>query len=123
MTKVFYPAFALFALCVISAFVSPPAEDQLINTSLEITVLDELGNVVPGVEVQLYQNTADYRQDTNALTDKVITNKKGEVLFKKLDPRVYFVEAVKGDSSNAGGAVATDTLAKNRRNRVNIIIE
>lgn len=113
--------FGLFCLVTLSAFHLAP--EQLFNTSLRITVLNELGNPVPEAEVNLYHNLEDYRQEENPAAETQTTDKKGRVKFGKLDPEVYFVDAKKGDMSNAGAGVATDTLREGRINKVNIIIE
>ena len=113
------PVFSLlfFAAC---AFNSPT---QLLKTSLRLTILDELGNPVEGAKVTLYNNQEDYRQEKNPVSETQSTDKKGRVKFLGLEPKVYFVDAKKGDMSNAGGGAQTDTLQENRINKSNIIIE
>lgn len=113
--------FSLLFFISLSAFHLAP--EQLFNTSLRITILNELGNPVPETEVTLYHNLEDYRKEENPAAETQTTDKKGRVKFGKLDPEVYFVYAEKGDMSNAGAGVATDTLREGRINKVNIIIE
>ncbi|MDN5211473.1 carboxypeptidase-like regulatory domain-containing protein [Fulvivirgaceae bacterium BMA12] len=97
--------------------------DQLLPTSLRITVLNELGNVEPGAKVTLYGNSEDYKKEANPVAEGKITDKKGRVTFKGLEPKVYFVNAEKDEKNNYGAGVQTDTLEEGRINKVNIIIE
>ncbi|MEL6535286.1 MAG: carboxypeptidase-like regulatory domain-containing protein [Bacteroidota bacterium] len=97
--------------------------EQLLSTSLRVTVLNELGNIVPGATVTVYANEEDYRNSTNPVQPAQETNAKGRVSFKKLDPTVYFLDVQMGDLNNIGLAVQTDTLKPNLINKVNIIIE
>ena len=97
--------------------------NQILNTSLKITVVDYLGNVVKEASVTLYPTDKDYRNETNAVTETQYTDKKGRVTFKKLEPTIFFVYVVKDDINNVGGGVQTDTLEKGKINKVNIVIE
>jgi len=95
---------------------------QIFKTSLEITIRDRLGNTVEGVEVQLFKTYTDYQNETNPVTDVLLTDKKGRVLFKELQSKPYYVNAKKGDINNYGDGEMVDTLVENRRNKVTIII-
>ena len=97
--------------------------NQILNTSLKITVVDYLGNEGKEASVTLYPTDKDYRNETNPVTDNQYTDKKGKVTFKKIEPTVYFVYVVKDDMNNIGGGVQTDTLVKGKINKVNIVIE
>ncbi|WP_017733484.1 carboxypeptidase-like regulatory domain-containing protein [Nafulsella turpanensis] len=105
---------------VLSAFTAPI---QFLSTSIRITVLDALGNPVPDAEVTLYHTEEEYRQEENAASETVLTDRKGRVKIKDLEPKVYFVDVVKEEMTNAGAGVQTDTLREGRINKVNIIIE
>lgn len=96
---------------------------QLMKTSLTITVRNELGNIEEGVGVQLFPTEEDYRNETNPSSEIEYSDKKGKVRFKDLEPKVYFVNAVKGDKNNIGAGVQTDTLQEGKVNKVTIIIE
>lgn len=108
-------------IVLLSAFAFTNSE--LINTSLKITVRNELGNLEEGVSVQLFPTEEDYRNETNPVTEKQMTDKKGQVKFKDLEGKVYFVNATKGDKNNIGAGVQTDTLIEGKMNKVTIIIE
>jgi uncharacterized GH25 family protein len=112
---------SIACLTFLSAFHLAP--EQILKTSLRFTILNELGNPVPDASVSLYLNQDDYRQEVNPVMETRTTDKKGRVKFSGLEPRVYFVHAVKDEMNNAGAGVQTDTLREGRINKVNIIIE
>ncbi|UII20233.1 carboxypeptidase regulatory-like domain-containing protein [Fulvivirga ligni] len=109
-------AIVFVSLCSFSSF-------DFLKTSLKLKVLNELGNVEEGVAVQLYGSEEDYRAESNPLSEVQYTNDKGEVKFKDLEPKVYFVNAEKGDKNNIGAGVQTDVLEEGKLNKVTIIIE
>lgn len=111
--------FSLAAAFLLTAFTTT----QIFTTSLKITILNELGNPEENVEVQLYSTDEDYQNEENPVTEIELTNKKGRVKFKDLDPAVYYVLARKGDKNNWGAGVQTDTLQNKKLNKVTIIIE
>ena len=73
----------LILTLVLNVAVSKPL--QLFNTSLTITVRDELGNTVEGVSVKLFAKEDDYIKEKNQLEEGT-TDAKGVVKFKKLNP-------------------------------------
>lgn len=95
---------------------------QLFPTNLEVTVLDDKGNVQEGVSVKIYETEEDYTKDKNIVA-AARTNAKGEVKFKKLKEKVYFIRAEKGDMDNELSANKTGKLEPKRNNMVNVIIE
>lgn len=109
--------------CVVVLSVLMSGYSQLLPTNLRITVLNSLGNAEEGVSVTLYANEDDYRQEKNPVTETQLTDKKGRVTFTKLEPKAYFVHAIKGDLSNVGEGVETARLQEGRMNKVNIVIQ
>lgn len=115
-------------LIILIAFATPlfsfdnASTKDLFPTKLNITVRDNLGNPVQGATVTLYNNETDYRNNENQAYATMTTDEKGKVKFKGIDPKAYFVEAKKGDMSNAGGGIQTQHLEKGKNNRVTIII-
>lgn len=99
------------------------AKPQLIKTTLRITILNELGNPVEGVQVQLYKTDEDYSKNTNPATEPMLTDSKGVVTFKDLEPIEYYVNAEKGEANNYGAGVQTGKLEAKKINRATIIIE
>lgn len=97
--------------------------NQLIKTSVKLTVRDTLGNLVEGALVKLYATLEDYQKEENPVNEEAITNTKGEVVIRELESKPYFVWVEKGEMNNMGMANQTDTLQANRMNKLTIIIE
>lgn len=116
------------SLLVVSAFMffqfTPKAEHtQLFKTNLRIVIQDDLGNIQEGATVTLYGNKDDYRKSENPVADSQVTDKKGRVTFKDLEPKVYHVHAEKGKMNNNNLGVQTDTLEAKKLNKVAIVIQ
>ncbi len=101
---------------------SAASHAQIFNTSLTLTVRDELGNPVEGATVQLYGNESDYLAETNVFAEGV-TDKKGIVKFKKLEGKSYYVLARKDDINNAGGGEQIGKLEEGKFNKATVIIQ
>jgi uncharacterized GH25 family protein len=112
----------LFLPVVIVLVILASSFQIILKTSLEIKILNRLGNPVPETEVTLYENRDDYESEKNPVGVTTKTDTKGKVLFKELKAAAYFVSAKKGELSNYGDAEVTDTLTAGRRNKVVIII-
>ena len=112
---------AIAFIVILSAFAF--TKSDVLSTSLRITVINELGNVEEGASVQLFPTEEDYRNETNAVSEVLKTDDKGRVKFNDLEPKVYFVNAVKGERNNIGAGVQTDVLIEGKMNKVNIVIE
>ncbi|HEX7015379.1 MAG TPA: hypothetical protein VF191_07675 [Cyclobacteriaceae bacterium] len=95
---------------------------QLIKTSLNITVRNELGNTVEGATVRLFENEEDYNKEQNAVAEGV-TDEKGVAKFKDLKDIAYFVLVEKDDLNNFGGGEQTGKLEAKRINKVTIVIQ
>jgi len=114
--------FILACVLIFGSFVTAPAE-QLFPTRMKIIILNSLGNYEDSVKVTLYQNKEDFRNSENAVSEPQYTDKKGKVIFDDLEPKSYYIDAVKGDKNNYGGAQLTPQLDKGKLNKVNIVIE
>jgi hypothetical protein len=95
---------------------------QLLNTSLTITVRDELGNTVSGAEVRLFETEEDYLKEKNVAFSGISDN-KGVVKLKKLKAISYFVIARKDDKDNAGGGERIGALEEGKFNKATVIIQ
>ncbi len=93
------------------------------STSIKISVLDNLGNMVEGATVTLYTSKDDYRNETNPAQEPGITDAKGVVKFKKISAVKYFIYVTKGDMNNIGNGVETDPLEEGKLNKLTIVIE
>jgi hypothetical protein len=106
----------------VSIFMMALMSFQLIKTQLTITVRNELGNIEPGVTVQLFETEEDYKTEKNVAAQGT-TDKKGIVKFKELKATSYYVIARKDDKDNSGGGEQTGKLEANKINKVTIIIQ
>jgi len=98
------------------------AQLSFLPTKLKVTVIDGTGNFVENAMVTLYLTKDDYINSENPLTSE-LTDEKGVVKFKGLEPRVYFLDARKADANNDGRGSQTDKLNEGKTNKVNIVIE
>jgi hypothetical protein len=95
---------------------------QLIKTSLHIIVRNELGNTESDVNVRLFKSKADYDKLENAATEILKTDKNGKVIFKDLEPVIYYINAEKGSLNNFGAGEETGKLDANKINKLTIVI-
>lgn len=111
------PAYPLLILIFVSA-----SAFQLMKTNLTITVRDELGNLVPGATVQLFEKEEDYTKEQNVAAEGV-TDPKGVLKLKDLKSIAYYVIVRKDDKDNSGGGEQTGKLEEKKINKVTIIIQ
>lgn len=95
---------------------------QILNTSLTITVRDEVGNTVSGAEVKLFRNEQDYLKEENVVMEGV-SDAKGLVKLKKLEAISYYVIVRKADKDNSGGGEIIGKLEDGKFNKVTIVIQ
>ncbi len=111
---------------LIAAFLSlaafPLAEAQIIKTTLNLTVRDELGNTVEGANVMLYETEANFKEEKNPAATGT-TDKKGVVKFKELKAIPYYVIVRKGDKDNMGAGEQIGKLEANKINKATVIIQ
>jgi hypothetical protein len=110
----------LFVFSFLVFFENAPA--QILNTSLTITVRDELGNTVSGAEVKLYETEEDYLKEKNVAFSGV-SDSKGLVKLKKLKAIPYFVIVRKDDKDNSGGGERIGALEAGKFNKATIVIQ
>lgn len=112
LTKIFI-LFAAVAL--LSAF-------QIIKTQLTVTVRDDLGNIVTGATVKLYETEDDYNKEENVAAEGT-TDDKGKAKFKELKAIPYYLLVEKGDKNNFGGGEQTGKLEEKKINQVTVVIQ
>ena len=117
----------LFSLTVVFLLfistVGASVEFSLLSTSVRLTVLSSLGNVVENAKVILYETREDYDKEENSVAGPTFTDEKGRVTFKNLKEKVYYVQVTKGDDNNYGDGEQTGKLIKGRVNKFNIVIQ
>jgi hypothetical protein len=95
---------------------------QLIKTTLNLTVRDEVGNTVEGATVQLFEKEEDYTSEKNVVAEGT-TDAKGILKLKELKAISYFIIVRKDDKDNSGGGERTGKLEEKRINKVTIVIQ
>ncbi len=112
--------FILFVATTSFSFVSQPT--QIFNTSLTITVRDEVGNTVSDAEVKLFKNEQDYLKEENVVMEAT-SDAKGLVKLKKLEGISYYVIVRKADKDNSGGGEIIGKLEEGKFNKATIVIQ
>ena len=95
---------------------------QAFKTTLTVTVRDDLGNLVEGATIQLFETEDDYTKEENVAAEGV-TDKKGISKFKDLKPIPYFIIVRTEEKDNAGGGEKIEKLDEKKVNKVTIIIQ
>jgi hypothetical protein len=111
-----------FAILIVVVLTVVCSAFQIIKTSLGITVRDEVGNIVVGATVQLFEKEEDYTAEKNIAIEGV-TDDKGYIRFKELKPISYFVIVRKDDKDNSGGGERTGRLDEKKINKVTVVIQ
>lgn len=114
-------ALRLLLLVSLFGFAAQGAKAQILKTSLQLTVLDELGNVVEGAKVQAFDNRVDY-ENLEKPSFEGTTDAKGRVTFKGCKPVEYYLYVEKEDMTNFGGGEKTDKLEDGKTNRLSVVI-
>ncbi|MEQ8358560.1 MAG: carboxypeptidase-like regulatory domain-containing protein [Cytophagales bacterium] len=109
-------------LIIALSFIWINSNAQLLKTKLEITVLNTTGNPEAGAEVMLYASEDDYLAGKNAIEGKKFTDSNGEVMYKDLAAKSYYIQAQKGKADNYGESEKTIPLEAGRKNKVTVII-
>ncbi len=128
MKRKFYTLLVLLIVgCQALPSASVPDADgspiQILKTALQVTVRDNLGNLVEDAQIKLFNNKEDYQKEQNVVDQMKVTDSKGRVKFIGLDAKEYYINVVKGDMNNYGAGIKTDELTPKRVNKVTIIIE
>ncbi|MFM8911309.1 MAG: carboxypeptidase-like regulatory domain-containing protein [Flammeovirgaceae bacterium] len=115
-------SFKMLPLAIVFFHLAAVAPPQLFNTSLTITVRDELGNTVQGATIKLFESEENYEEGKNVIAEGT-TDAKGIFRFKKLKAAAYFVQVKKEDKDNAGGGEKIGKLEEGKFNKVTIVIQ
>ncbi len=112
---------AVFVILIFMGF-SHESKAQLFKTKLKVTVVDKLGNVVDDAKVILFKSKADYDKEINEVQPFKLTDGKGRVTFKNLEPIEYYIIVRKGDLDNFGGGEKISALSEGKVNKATIVI-
>lgn len=122
MKPAFKPIYVLCLSLAALGFLVTASGFQLIKTTLNLTVRDELGNTVQGAAVKLFETEEDYTAEKNVAAEGV-TDAKGILKLKDLKAIPYFVMVKKDDKDNVGGGEQTGKLEAKKINKVTIVIQ
>lgn len=114
--------FLSLTIFLLAALSVSSVQAQLFKTNLAVTVRDEVGNIVEGATLQLYETEDDYKTEKNMVVETV-SDDKGVARFRDIKPLAYFVLVRKDDKNNFGGGEQTAQLEEGKFNRVTIVIQ
>lgn len=117
-----YVLFLISTILLVGLFSFKNANNQFLPTKLRVTVIDRLGNPTEGAKVSIFKTEEDYRAGENAVGTE-ISDEKGRVTFKELEPISYYIYAAKDDMNNDGEGVVISPLDEGKLNKVNTVIE
>ncbi len=113
--------FVLMAISTVNAF-STQVQAQILTTKLQVTVRDEVGNLVEGAQVRLFKTEEDYTKEQNQAGQTMKTDAKGKTSFDNLEPLIYYIIVEKDDMDNSDGGTKTEKLVPKRINKITIIV-
>lgn len=116
---------SILILMVIISLAIPSSckKDEPTPTSLELTLKDELGNVVSGAAVKLYASQTDWTNGTNQVGATQTSDASGKVTFSSLSNIKYYWLVEKDCKNNVnGGVTSASALTANVINPFNIIL-
>jgi hypothetical protein len=103
--------FVLITLTLFCLFASCKKADPIIQpTQLEITVVDDLQNIVKGVNVTLFKNEVDWDKRSNPVAT-ITTDALGKALFS-VEPQTFFWWADGNCASNRTTSNTSTTSIK-----------
>jgi len=114
--KIIVFSFILFTV------LSYPLPAQILNTKLQVTVRDDVGNLVEGASIRLFASEEDYNKEQNQVGRTLQTDDKGRASFDTLEPKIYYIIVEKEDMDNSEGGTKTEALAPKRINKITIVI-
>lgn len=92
-------------------------------TSLELTIVNNLGNPIQGANVKLYSSYDDWNLGINQVGYTLTSNFAGKVKFTNLSPVKYYWFAEYDCQNNVNGAVTTtQPLSNNINNTLNVVL-
>lgn len=96
---------------------------KLTPTSLEVTLKDNLGNIISGASVKLYSSLTDWSNGTNEVGTIQFSDASGKVKFNDLSNIKYYWFAEKDCQNNVnGGKTTTSALTANINNTFDVIL-
>jgi hypothetical protein len=116
---------AVIALTLGLSFTSCNKDEvtPLTPISLELTLHDNLGNIISGAAVKLYTSQTDWSNGTNQFGSTQFSDVSGRVKFSDLSSMYYYWFAEKDCYNNVNGGVTTILpLTANKNNTYDIVL-
>ena len=114
--------FILSLFIVVSIF-SSCEKTELEPTTLELTVIDQVGNPISGAIVSLYANATDFQKDQNPVKDLLVSDSNGKVKISGLNSQIYFWYAESDCKNNFNsGNTSTSALVANQTTKFNVVL-
>jgi hypothetical protein len=111
MIKARYFHFIIAGLLTFSAC----SKEETPSTGIELSLTDNLGNVVSGASVKLFSSQTDWKNKTNQIGATQTSDASGKVRFKDLSNIKYYWFAEKDCQNNANGTATTlDPITANK---------
>jgi hypothetical protein len=121
--KSFRYSFLITLFAIVAMFGCSKEEEPVPDTTLEMTVTDELGNIVTGANVKLFTSQTDWLKKTNQFSATQTTDANGKVIFKGLQGIQYFWSVEKDCQNNLFGAISKTTpLTANKANTATVVL-
>ncbi|MEM9896708.1 MAG: carboxypeptidase-like regulatory domain-containing protein [Bacteroidota bacterium] len=114
--------FILLSIALLFLVGVQEGQAQKKKSKLEVTVVDDLGDVVEDAKVSIYKSKMMFDKG-NAPIYTEQTNKKGRVTFKNLAATEYYIAAIKGEKNNMGKSGRSGKLSKGKAKEINVMIE
>ena len=114
----------LIAFIGLIMFTSCSKEEEVTSTTrLELTLMDDSGNIIKSAFVRLYSSKEDMENGENQIKLTQISDESGKVKFNELTDIKYYWFAEKGCVNNANGTFTTNyPLTLYATNTVNVIM-
>lgn len=113
-------SFAISFLVFTGSLIAQSKVDRCTST-LKIQVYDNLGKIADSCRVRVYTSKEDYEKEQNHVAE-VYTKKNGICQVTGLCGKAYYINAVKGDKTNAGNGELTEVLEVDKLNKMKLII-
>lgn len=105
----------------VTLFMALTASSPILKTSLNVTVRDETGNLVPGANIKLYSNRENWEKETGHFAEGV-TDEKGIFKFKEVTQLNIYLLVRKDDRDNTNGGEQTK-LEDGKINKITVVIQ
>jgi hypothetical protein len=113
----------LVLMVIIGLVIVNSCKKEPTPTTLELSIIDEFGNIVSGASVELYSSETDWNNASNQIGTTLTSNALGKVRFNTVSNIKYYWFVEKDCKNNVNGTItSTSALTANINNTFNVII-